>query len=252
MASTVVLPREGHSHTVIWLHGRDSSAEEFSSEFFESEASQPEGQPRTLPDLFPTIKWVFPQAPLLRAARFDVEEMSQWFDMWSVEDPQERPELQEHGLLDSIAQILRVVREEEEAVPRHKILLAGISQGFATAISTYLADGAPRFAGLIGLSSWIPPFAYNLLHTTDPSAGKSPVFLAHCEDDDVVPIENGEHLRDALRVQMGAVEWAQYEDGGHWINEPEGVDDITAKASKISPTKYDTIFIYANQSQQPP
>ncbi|KAI0002716.1 lysophospholipase II [Xylariaceae sp. FL0662B] len=225
MTSTVILPRERHSHTIIWLHGRDSHAAEFSSELFESEASQPEGQPRTLPDLFPTIKWVFPQAPLLRAERFDVENMPQWFDMWSVENPQERPELQEHGLRNSIAQILSTVREE--TVPRHKIFLAGISQGFATAISAFFASGDTQFAGLIGLCSWLPPFAERILQTPmDPLAGKAPVFLAHSSDDDVVPIGNGKLLRDALRIHMETVEWKEYKEGGHWINEPEGVDDI--------------------------
>ncbi|KAI1387842.1 lysophospholipase II [Hypoxylon trugodes] len=227
MTSTIVLPRESHTHTIIWLHGRDSYAEEFSSELFESEASQPEGQPMTLPDLFPTIKWVFPQAPLLRAERFDVEKMPQWFDMWSVENPHERPEFQEDGLRDSIAQILDIIREEAISIPTHKIFLAGISQGFATTISTFFVDGNTQFAGLIGLSSWIPPFAaYLSIMPIYHLAGKTPVFLAHSLDDDVVPIGNGEHLRDTLSAHMETIEWKQYEEGGHWINEPEGVNDI--------------------------
>ena len=47
-------PSEGslHTYTVIFLHGRDSEAEEFACEFFESEASGPEAD-RTLTALFP-------------------------------------------------------------------------------------------------------------------------------------------------------------------------------------------------------
>ncbi|KAI0381410.1 lysophospholipase II [Hypomontagnella monticulosa] len=225
MTSTIILPRDYHSHTIIWLHGRDSYAAEFCSELFESEASQPEGQPRTLPDLFPTIKWVFPQAPLLRAERFDVENMSQWFDMWSVENPLERPELQEPGLRTSIYQILNIVRQED--LPSDKIFLAGISQGFATVISAVLASDDTQFAGLIGLCSWLPPFADNILNTPiNPLVRETPVFLAHSSDDEVVPIDNGKHLRDTLRIHMEEVEWKEYEEGGHWVNEPEGVDDI--------------------------
>ncbi|KAI0183906.1 lysophospholipase II [Xylaria flabelliformis] len=223
MSPTIFLPREQHSHTIICLHGRDSDAAQFASEFFESEASQPEGQPRTLLDLFPTVKWVFPTAPLLRAERFDVDNMSQWFDIWSVEDPQERLELQENGLQNSITQILTIVREED--LPRNKIFLAGISQGFATAISAFLAGGTP-FAGLIGLCSWLP-FADRVKNAhIEPLARNTPVFLGHSLDDSVVPIQNGRVLRDTLRTHMRTVEWKEYKDGGHWINEPQGVDDI--------------------------
>jgi lysophospholipase-2 len=77
-----------HTHTFIVLHGRDSTAQEFASEFFESEispsASDPTGSDRTLQALFPTVRWVFPQAGSLPAERFEGVEMSQWFDMWSL------------------------------------------------------------------------------------------------------------------------------------------------------------------------
>lgn len=125
-------PATGHSHThtIIVLHGRDSDAQEFSSEFFECEATGPETD-RTLPALFPSVRWVFPQARALRSERFHVE-MSQWFDMWSVEDQQERAELQTTGLRASVDCIAELIQQEELLVPRKRIFLTGISQGFAT------------------------------------------------------------------------------------------------------------------------
>ncbi|KAF6802734.1 phospholipase/Carboxylesterase [Colletotrichum sojae] len=39
-----VEPREAHTHTVIFLHGRDSICDEFADDFFESEASEPAEQ----------------------------------------------------------------------------------------------------------------------------------------------------------------------------------------------------------------
>ncbi|EXJ94877.1 hypothetical protein A1O1_03276 [Capronia coronata CBS 617.96] len=143
-----------HTHTVIFLHGRDSNSQEFAEELFESEASEPAGQPRTLPDLFPSIRWVFPTAPTLHSKRFDVM-MSQWFDMWSVEEPEKRVELQIEGLKSS------------------------------------------------------------------------PIFLGHSIDDSVVPIENGKRMRDILvRSLRLNVQFHEYENGGHWFNEPQGIDDI--------------------------
>ncbi|KAI5918633.1 lysophospholipase II [Camillea tinctor] len=220
-----------HTHTVIFLHGRDSNAREFADEFFESEASKPENQPRTLLDLFPSIKWVFPNAPASHSERFG-SQMSQWFDMWSVDNPREHPELQRPGLERSIEQILDVIKNEERLVPRERIFLCGISQGFATAVATFFAT-REEFAGLLGLCSWMPIETHIQGVMRDSCLGnKTPVFLSHSLDDDVVPINNGRELRDSILSYGLHVEWREYEDGGHWINEPKGVDDIVQFLSK--------------------
>ncbi|KAI0878140.1 lysophospholipase II [Hypoxylon argillaceum] len=239
-------PLAAHTHTVIFLHGRDSNSKEFADEVFESEASDPVNQPRTLRDLFPSVRWVFPSAPSLPSSRFGTD-MSQWFDMWSVEDPAEQPELQRPGLEQSIKQVLGIIEEEENLVPRERIFLAGISQGFATVMAAFFADTRDGFAGLIGLCSWMPPLFrdqdYQSLDIAeDPrssteyvqqqspivaeSSRKTPIFLSHSADDEVVPIANGRELRDIVQSRRFQVEWKEYEDGGHWINEPQGVDDI--------------------------
>jgi len=240
-----------HTHTVIFLHGRDSNAQEFADEFFESEASEPAGRPRTLPDLFPGIRWVFPTAPALYSKRFDTT-ISQWFDIWSVEDPEQQVEIQMDGLKQSVAALLEVIRAEEIHVPRQNIYLGGISQGFATALSTFFANGQ-GFAGLIGLCSWMP-FANLLEELTASSANdehlsnavhriyfdqqspkglsspflrSTPIFLGHSIDDDIVPIRNGRRMRDVLvRSLRLDAQLHEYTDGGHWVNEPQGVDDI--------------------------
>ncbi|KAI0531669.1 lysophospholipase II [Xylaria digitata] len=241
-----VEPKAVHTHTVIFLHGRDSNCKEFADELFESEASEPVDQPRTLQDLFPNVRWVFPSAPVLQSKRLGID-MSQWFDMWSVENPAERPELQHPGLHQSIERILGVISEEEMSVPRERIFLAGISQGFVTAIAVFLTDTSKRFAGLIGLCSWMPAMSsagdyprfedtvdieistrcprHPCLVALEPSRS-TPIFLGHSIDDNVVSIENGRELRNILQSRKLQVEWREYEDGGHWVNEPQGVDDI--------------------------
>lgn len=65
----VVQPTTTHSHTIIMLHGRDSVASEFAVELFESQASDN----RTLPQIYPGIKWVFPNSGMLNSKRFDME-----------------------------------------------------------------------------------------------------------------------------------------------------------------------------------
>jgi lysophospholipase-2 len=67
---------------------------------------------------------------------------------------------------------------------------------------------------------------------------KTPVFLSHSKDDDVVPIRNGEKLHQGLEDLGFQVTWNAYEDGGYWINEPQGVDDIVQflKSAKALPS----------------
>lgn len=254
-ASHVVEPAEGHghTHTIIFLHGRDSAAAEFASELFESEASGPSGKPRTLRDLFPTVRWVFPTAPVLRSARFETE-MSQWFDMWSTEDPDERPEIQLPGLRASASALGDVVREEEKHVERNSIFVGGISQGLAVVVAALFAEQEAwsGLGGVVGLCGWMPLRGMvgaedgsrqlgRLYRGTDSGAASEPrsarpvlLFLGHSRDDSVISVLHGRKLRDTLErfPEQVNVEWHEYEDGGHWLNEPQGVDDIVAFLGK--------------------
>ncbi|KAK3312751.1 Phospholipase/carboxylesterase [Apodospora peruviana] len=263
----IVGSRHGHAqtHTIIILHGRDAeSAESFAGELFESEAStaSPQSDPsssnsgRTLLDLFPTVRWVFPSSAALEAERFGGAVLNQWFDMWSTDNPDERTEIQIPGLRQSIADILDLIQEEETLLDgrRDRIFLGGISQGFATAVSAYLADGR-SMGGLIGLCSWMPSSsslpnngkeretvdavvrALRKLYFGETTEGRqttpvepTPVFLGHAADDTVVSIDNGYRLCKILDRLLGpgTVDWYEYEDGGHWVNEPQGVDDMVA------------------------
>ncbi|KAI3399712.1 hypothetical protein diail_5779 [Diaporthe ilicicola] len=194
-------------------------------------------------------------APVLRSARFDTD-MSQWFDMWSTEDPDERPEMQLPELRASVSAVLDVVREEEKRVARGKIFVGGISQGFAVAVAAFFAGdgGWSGLGGLIGLCSWMPVHGIltgttgesrreqlemlgklfrgtsgDATPTAQPSNSRVvPVFLGHSKDDSVISIRYGRTLRDVLKQFPDEfnVAWHEYEDGGHWLNEPQGVDDI--------------------------
>ena len=65
------------------------------------------------------------------------------------------------------------------------------------------------------------------------SAFATPIFLSHSLDDNIVPINNKENLCRTLRDLDFDITWKKYEDGGHWINEPQGVDDIVALHDKV-------------------
>lgn len=155
--------------------------------------------------------------------------------MWSVEDPSEQSALQHDGLRRTVPAILDLVQAEAAYVPQANIFLAGISQGFAAAVAAYFAGGQPKLAGLVGLSSWMPLEGKDGLTQLFADVGTrldvvslTPIVLFHSSDDNVVPVRNGRALREALEQSGQAVEWHEYEDGRHWVNEPQGVDDMVS------------------------
>ena len=50
--------------------------------------------------------------------------------------------------------------------------------------------------------------------------------MSYAEDDDVVDIELGRRMRAVIEKLGMSVTWKEYGDGGHWIKEPEGFDDV--------------------------
>ncbi|KAI8959529.1 alpha/beta-hydrolase [Daldinia sp. FL1419] len=170
-------------------------------------------------------------------------------------------ELQVFGLRGSVASIRRIVRREARTVGgMHRVVLAGVSQGGATAFHTLLhlddgggAEGADgevmalkeadvpgpesRLCGIMGFSCWLPFPGGSLEETrevlgmeggwpkTDTVVRNTPAFLGHCADDSLVFVEYGRQLRTGLKSFGMSVEWHEYPDGGHWINAPKGVDD---------------------------
>jgi predicted esterase len=129
--TSILMPATEHTATIILLHGRDSGATEFASEFFESQTSDG----HTLPEIFPGFRWVLPTADMIMSARFGVF-MSQWFDMLTTEDPHER-EL-EQDLSAVITRIQNVVARESTIIGASNVVLGGISQGCAVALHALL------------------------------------------------------------------------------------------------------------------
>ncbi|KAF1851097.1 alpha/beta-hydrolase [Cucurbitaria berberidis CBS 394.84] len=221
----IIPPTAPHTYTIIFLHGRGSDATTFCNEIFESQDSSN----RFFTDMFPSVKWVFPCAKK-RWAKTEEEEMHQWFDMSSVQRPQEEVVEQKMGLWESVSQVLEVLRAEKELVRgSENVILAGISQGCATAIFSLLTSDA-RVGGFFGLCGWLP--LAEEMEQIMRVPGRSidvlamPVLLQHCRDDGVVPVQNGEDLVERLRSMGMQVKWESFENGGHWLNEPRGMDGI--------------------------
>lgn len=271
-------PQSSHTHTFILLHGRGSDGPEFHAELFQSVTSQM----KNLPDSLPNVRWVFPSSAIRYTTSFEAHEPA-WFDIHSLENPNERQDLQVDGLRESVLGILSILSDEIELVggDPSRVFLGGISQGMATALATLLcAPGRIKgpLGGFVGFCGWLPfsqqaedllrrrqaqellreykvnhsfsePSGFDkkgemsklfldtiagvgvhqVTRNTDFSVLTTPVFLSHGTDDTLVSVRLG---RQASRIWQQIdvpTQWEEFTEavaGGHWIKEPEGIDNI--------------------------
>ncbi|RDW93418.1 putative Phospholipase [Aspergillus mulundensis] len=160
-------PLTSHTHTLILLHGRGSNATLFGHEFLASTA---------LASRLPTTKFIFPTAAKRRAILFNRTPIDQWFDNWSLDEPNYRSEIQIEGLQET-AGFLRTLIEEEARVLEAannlsrgdgygRIVVGGLSQGCAASVFSMLGgfagDTEPGqvdwrcLGGFVGMSGWLP------------------------------------------------------------------------------------------------
>lgn len=235
-----------HTHTVIFLHGRGDVAENFVASLKYSQDSQQ----RTLQDAFPSFRWVYPKAGVSASFSLPGNKVSQWFDIWNIADFSEREEVQILGLKESVVMLRKVLHIEAGILGGRwdRIILAGISQGAATATHALLnltvpaeANDGTRLSGglaaFVGFSCRMPFPGRTLAETRavlgledvpvdDEVVRRTPVLLEHCVDDPLVLVQNGRVLRDTLRGFGAQVHWREYPNGGHWFHSPTGMDDV--------------------------
>lgn len=226
-------PTAPHTHTVVFLHGRGDNAQNFAASLSHSLTTTS----LTLPEALPSVRWVFPQAPL-RPCASSSDVPRQWFDVWNVRDFAQNEELQAEGLRE-VVPVLRGVLAEEVALLGGRwegVVLAGISMGAATSVHLMFNLDAPRLGAFLGFSCRCPFSGRDLkgmrevlgleeVPAHDDVLRNTPMLLEHCANDPLVLVENGRRLRDTLQGFGAAVEWKEYPSGGHWFNSPTGMDD---------------------------
>lgn len=242
----IVEPQEGnpHTYTVILLHGRGSTAKEFAADLFAlgTEVGN------SLKDIFPALRWVFPDAGLQWCTAFR-EERSAWFDTFSLDDLTKRQDLQVEGLRNSVQHVGLIVEQEIERLDGDstRLVLGGFSQGSAVALWSMftgrsIANG--RIGAFIGLCAWIPfseeveasvkawdstlPLGERLraledtamdilgLNTLNTSREIEaclidlPIYLGNGTDDALINVYHFYHLTDILRALGSAVDGNVY------------------------------------------
>ena len=181
--------------TVIWLHGLGDSGHGFA----------PIVPELRLPDAL-GVRFVFPHAPERPVTINGGMRMRAWDDIKSM-DFDKRADLT--GVRESAEQVEQLIEAEiSNGVPPEKIILAGFSQGGVIALHL-----GPRFSkslgGIMGLSTYMcqPELLAGEAH---PANQQTPVFMAHGEMDDVVPIAMGKAAYVTLTANQYNVSWQSY------------------------------------------
>lgn len=148
----VVPPIADHQQTLIILHGRGSNANDFGPLLLDTRISDS----HTVRSSFPNAKFIFPTASKRRAQIYKRSVIHQWFDNWSLQEPNERTGLQVEGLRETSSYIHSLIRQAIDEIGARNVILGGLSQGCAaTLISLLTWDGEPIAAGF-GMCGWLP------------------------------------------------------------------------------------------------
>lgn len=202
--------------SVIWMHGLGADGSDFVPVV-----------PELGLDPSVRIRFVFPNAPAIPVTCNGGYVMPAWYDIISLE--KDSREVDVDGIVKSRQQIRDLIeREKDLGIPSHRIFLAGFSQGGAVAYTTGLTHPEP-LAGIIALSTYLPVPTLVIEEATEANR-KSPIFIAHGTEDDVVSLELGLLARDFLQQNGYTSEWHEYpiphsvcleeiRDMGAWLNE---------------------------------
>ena len=193
---------------VIWLHGLGADGHDFEPIVPELELEQP-------------VRFVFPHAPVRPVTINNGMRMRAWYDIFQFGGGPE----DEAGIRAS----QKIVEALIGAETGKRIVLAGFSQGGAIVLQAALRH-AEALAGVLALSTYLPLAAK--VQAEASSANRAvPIFMAHGQYDEIIPIDRAEASRDALQRLGYAVEWHTY-PMPHSVCAPE-IGDISRFLNRV-------------------
>lgn len=152
------------------------------------------------------VRFLFPHAPELAVTINGGYVMPAWYDLYDAEFAA-RADLAGVRMSRSHVEHL-VARERQRGISASRIVLGGFSQGGAVALYAGLRH-AERLAGIVALSTYlIDP--QSLAEDAAAANRRTPLFLAHGTDDEVVRYAWGEASRKLLEEAGWPVEWHSY------------------------------------------
>ena len=181
---------------VIWLHGLGADGNDF----------VPVVQALDL-DRLPPTRFILPHAPSRPVTVNGGYVMPAWFDIYSLEFGNRREDAE--GIAASAAQVEAfIARENARGIEDRHIVLAGFSQGGAIVLHAGLRHPR-RLAGVLALSTFVP-LAATLAAEAAAANRDLPVFMAHGEEDPVIPHDFGRISGDILQAMGYPLRWRSY------------------------------------------
>jgi phospholipase/carboxylesterase len=185
------------THTVLWLHGLGAAGDDFVP--IVNELALPAAT---------RIRFLFPHAPMRAVSVNRGMVMRAWYDFDMV-DP-------DVGLQENMASLREsqraieglIVREEQRGIQPGQIILAGFSQGGALALQAGLRY-SEKLAGIMVLSAYLPA-PQTLAAEANRANCSTPIFMAHGDSDNVIPIMLAAASKRQLSNSGYAVEWHEY------------------------------------------
>ena len=173
--------------SVIWLHGLGADGHDFEPIVPELRLPKP-------------VRFVFPHAPVRPVTINNGMRMRAWYDIFQFGGGAE----DEAGIRASQKAVEQLMAAEKG----RKIVLAGFSQGGAIVLQTALRQ-PERLAGVMALSTYLP--LAGMVEAERHKANHDlPIFMAHGQYDDIIPLKRAEASRDALERLGYNVEWHTY------------------------------------------
>jgi phospholipase/carboxylesterase len=208
LTTVEIEPQGKATAAIIWMHGLGANAHDF-------EPIVPHLQ--IPPEL--GLRFVFPNAPQRPVTINGGYVMPAWYDILSMSIDRSEDAT---GIRESELAIQALIqREQARGIANERILLAGFSQGGAIALHTGLRY-PESLGGILALSCYVP-LAQTLPEERHAANQSVPIFMAHGQFDDVVPLSLGQRSAELLRQQGYQPEWHEY-PMRHEVN----MDEISA------------------------
>lgn len=172
---------------VIWLHGLGADGHDFEPVVPELRLTRP-------------VRFIFPHAPIRPVTINMGMRMRAWYDIFQLGGGPE-----DTAGIRASQQLLEKLIESQKG---RKIVLAGFSQGGAIVLQTGLRY-PERLAGILALSTYLP-LASSLEAEASQANRDIPIFMAHGEFDDLIPLQRAEASREQLARLGYKVQWHSY------------------------------------------
>ena len=175
---------------VIWLHGLGADGHDFEPIVPELELALP-------------VRFVFPHAPVRPVTLNQGMPMRAWYDIYQLGGGPEDAQ----GVRASQKLVEQMIAAEKRR-GADRIVLAGFSQGGAIVLQTALRH-PERLAGVLALSTYLP--LHPTLAAERHAANRDlPIFMAHGQYDDIIPLARAEQSRRLLEGLGYPLEWHTY------------------------------------------